>query len=124
MLTVGWLTLLPPTMVNPLDVTVGRSLVVATCTVLPVPAPPFVTPRNVIWSWSPGLTKPLLKNPHVLTRPLPGFVHVPTSTLRVTSRTVPLCHSGAVVPLGSVSVISLPASPDSPPVAETAKAIT
>ncbi len=74
-------------------------------------------------SWSPPSTTPDEKNVHVETPPT-GLGQVPTSALRVTLRTVPLTQLSTPVLGGSVTVIELPASPESPPLAETAKPIT
>ncbi len=53
-----------------------------------------------------------------------GRGQLPTSAAVVTLCTVPLCHSAVPVPVGSVTLIELPASPESPPVAETRKPTT
>ena len=78
---------------------------------------------DLIRSWSFALTVALEKNVQRVTS-LVGCGHDPTSVEVVTLRTVPLCHSAVPVPAGSVTVIELPASPDSPPVADTRKSAT
>ena len=57
-------------------------------------------------------------------RPAVGCGQLPMSMARVTSRSVPLCQPVVPVPLGRSTVTLLPASPDSPPVAETRKPTT
>ena len=117
MLTVGVVTFPPATTVKPLEVTGVRSVLVTTDSVLP-PAGPLVRPRSVIRSSSPGLTTPLEKNAQRVTS-FVGRGQVPTSVAVVTLWTVPPCQvpTSAPVPAGSVTLIELPASPDSPPVA-------
>ena len=68
---------------------------------------------------------PLEKNVQRVTS-LVGRGQVPTSVAVVTLWTVPPCHvaTSAPVPAGSVTLIELPASPDSPPVADTRKPTT
>ena len=60
----------------------------------------------------------------VVVGPLDGCGHEPTSVDVVTLRTVPLCQPLTPVPLGRFTVIALPASPESPPSADTLKPIT
>ncbi len=109
-------------MVNGLDWICGRSELVATATVC-APTPAFVSPRRMICSSSPGFAKPAEKNVQRV-RPAVGCGQLPMSTARVTSRSVPLCQPVVPVPAGRSTVTELPASPDSPPVAETLKPTT
>src|SRR4051794_31592929 len=124
MLTLGVVIWPPATISNGLLRTVGRSLLVVTDAALVVPAAPLVRPRSVICSWSPAFTKLPEKKPQLDWSVLWGLLQKPTSVLRVRSRIVPLCHSGAVVPPGRETVRSLPASADIPPVWETLNVIT
>src|SRR3954470_23827282 len=123
MLTNGVLIWPPDSTEKPSLVTIGRSLVVATVSVL-VPRGPLVMPRRMIWSRSPPLANEPEKNPQTETWAAFGSGHEPTSTLRVTSWIVPLRQSGVVASDGSVTVLWLPPSLDIPPVAETANAAT
>ena len=120
--TVGGLIAASATTSKAVEVTRGRSLLVATDSVL-LPTGPFVRPRSVSCSSSPGFTNALENSPQSET-PFSGRVQLPTSALRVTSRTVPLCQPSATVPAGRVTVSSLPASAERPPVADTVNAIT
>ena len=108
--------------VNGFDWTCGTSELVATVTVR-LPSPALVRPRSVISSASPGLAKPEEKNVQRV-RPAVGCGQLPMSTARVRLRTVPLTQLPVPVPAGRSTVIALPASPDSPPVAETWKPTT
>ena len=109
-------------MSNGADVTSGRSLVVETRAVLPVLAAPLVIPRSVIVSVSPGNTTAPLNSPHVEHECGAGIGAAPTSTLRPLTWTTPPCQPGAVVPVGRLTVIWLPASAmRDPPVVETVK---
>src|SRR3954451_8354493 len=98
MLTLGVLIELPAATAKGADGTGVESMVVLTETVLPVPAVPLVTPRSVTSTWSPALMNALEKNVQVELWFAFGLLQLPTSTPRVTSRSVPLCHFGAVVP--------------------------
>ena len=118
--TVGVVTAAPGITCAAAEVCAGRSVVVDTDTVL-APAGPFVSPRRVIWSWSPASMNALENRPQLVTSPA-GRTHEPTSTLRVTSRTVALCQPSMPVFGGSVTVSWLPASADRPP--ETLKVTT
>ena len=103
----------PPasTIENGAEVTACGSDVVATDTVLLAPAGPLVIPSNVIRSASPAFTNRPEKSAHWTARPT-GFEQLPTSTPRVTSRTVAPAQPVKVVPVGKVTSMRLLAAAD------------
>src|SRR4051794_4459400 len=119
----------------------GRSLVVVTVRVL-APAVPLVVPRRGVWRWSVGVVGAPGNKPQGAGGPLWGVGEARKNTAG--GRGGPLGGSArggrwfswggrgfsppfqveVFVPVGSTTVRPLPASFESPPVAETANAIT
>ena len=81
------------------------SLLVATVAVCAPAVAGLVIPRSVIRTSSPALIDCPENSPQVTIRPEFGLLQNPTSTARVTSRTVAPCQLAVVVPPGSVTVI-------------------
>ena len=122
MLTVGVVTFPPGMTVKPLEVIGVRSVLVTTDSVFP--------PCRAVGQAAQGDPQVVARAHHrgrenvQRVTSLIGRGQPPTSAAVVTLRTVPPCHSAVPVPAGSVTLIELPASPDSPPVADTRKSIT
>ena len=110
-------------MPNGAEFTAARSEVVLTAIVFPAPTGPLVSPPKVIRTTSPASTNWPAKSAHWIASPT-GFEQLPTSTPRVTSRTVAPDQPAKPVPAGNVTSIRLLALLASPPVAETVKSAT
>ena len=97
----GAVTWPPATIVNGAESTVcGSAVVLAASTRLPVVAG-LVIPRSVASRRAPAPTVWPLKSVQADVSCASGRPHEPTSTPRVWSRSVPLCHAPAPAPAGS-----------------------